>query len=153
MTFVNRLTKPSFFTLNIKALLQFCCLNYISTLPFNKFKCLKMTLLHVIAVHSCKSLPGESKQTNHFLRMKPNVFFPFSKATTRLGNSMSAHQAEAYLLANRFYTQNLFACRAMWRTFKILTSYSITELRTHKVGMAPLSNRNQKTNMDLRPAF
>ena len=61
-----------------------------------------MTLLHVIAVHSCKSLPGESKQTNHFLRMKPNVFF-FSFfvvwAATSLGNSVSVSRSSGSLFA------------------------------------------------------
>ena len=132
MTFVNRPIKPSVF---LPWILK-PCYNFAANRRKYRYMtwiiyplCLLISLstwkwlLHVIAVHSCKSLPGESKQTNHFLRMKPNVFFPFSKATTRLGKSMSAHQAEACLLANSFYTQNLFACRAMWRTFEILTSF------------------------------
>ena len=38
-----------------------------------------------MAVYSCKSLPGESKQTNHFLRRKPKVFFSFFVGSYKVG--------------------------------------------------------------------
>ena len=75
-----------------------------------------LNALDVIAVHICKLMADEKTGNNNlFLRMKPNVFFfSFSLAATRLGNSMSAHPAETCLLANRFFTQNLFAaCRKL----------------------------------------
>ena len=75
-------------------------------------------------------------------------FFSFSWAATRFGNSISAHPAETCFLANKFYTQNLFA---VGRKLS-LRLHSATELRNQKVGKATLSGWNQKTNTHLRPA-
>ena len=88
------------------------------------------------------------KMTVFFWGWNPMPFFSFSQAATRLGNSMSAHPTETCFLANKFYTQNLFAVNRKLRFWL----HSATELRNQKVGMALLSGWNQKTNTDLRPA-